>query len=180
MAQVFSTLVSRGHAIRRGGCEIRAPILDQPSIGVADGHVEKVDRYHGDDRPIWTVDIVHGKERINDRHIGLDEADPVVGERRLRAAVDGLLRLGTEVLYQRDPPLQILTLWRNESSVFFEQRCAGMNTESRTRTRYIGLAPNCGRRRPARRAWRDPGRNRRRCRSPTDRPAACAPGSPGS
>jgi len=66
VAQVFSTLVSRGHAIRRGWCEIRAPILDQPSIGVTDGHVEKVDRYHGDDRSIWTVDIVHGKERIDE------------------------------------------------------------------------------------------------------------------
>ena len=40
-----------------------APILDQPSIAVADGHIEKVDRYDGDDRPIWAVNIVHGKER---------------------------------------------------------------------------------------------------------------------
>ena len=46
------------------------------------GHVEKVDRYHGDDRPIWRVDIVRGKERVDDRDIGLDEADPVIGERR--------------------------------------------------------------------------------------------------
>src|SRR6266704_848819 len=48
-AQAFSTLVSRrrglGHAIRRSGCEMRAPILDQPVIAVAGGHVEKVDRY---------------------------------------------------------------------------------------------------------------------------------------
>jgi len=57
---------------------MRARILDQPSIGVADGHEEKVDRYHGDDRPIWTADIAHGKERVNDRDIGFDEAEPVV------------------------------------------------------------------------------------------------------
>jgi hypothetical protein len=75
---------------------MRAPILDQPVIGVTDGHVEKVDWYHGDDRPIRTIDIAHGKERIDDGDIGLDEANPVVGERRLRGAVDGL-RLGTEV-----------------------------------------------------------------------------------
>ena len=49
-----------GHAIRRRGCEMRAPILDQPLTPVADGHVEKVDRDHGDDLPIWTVDIVQG------------------------------------------------------------------------------------------------------------------------
>ena len=78
---------------------MRAPILDQPSMGVADSHHEKVDRYDGDNRPIWTVDILHGKQSINDRDIGFDEADPVVGERRLRVAVDGLLRLGTEVLH---------------------------------------------------------------------------------
>jgi hypothetical protein len=35
---------------------MRAPILDQPVIGVTDGHVEKVDWYHGDDRPIRTID----------------------------------------------------------------------------------------------------------------------------
>ena len=73
---------------------MRAPILDQPSMAVADGHEEKVDRYHGDDRPIWTVDIVHGKERVDDRDIRFDEADPVVGECRLRGAVDGLLASG--------------------------------------------------------------------------------------
>ncbi len=72
---------------------MRAPILDQPLIAVAAGHVEKVDRYHGDNRPIRTGDIAHGKQRIGDRDIGLDEADPVVGERRLRAPVNGL-RLG--------------------------------------------------------------------------------------
>ena len=99
---------------------MRAPILDQPSIAVADGHVEKVDRYHGDDRPIWTVNIVHGKERVDDRDIGLDEADPVVGERRLRGAVDGLLRLGTEVLHHCDPPLQKVTYRRHEGSIFGE------------------------------------------------------------
>src|SRR5260370_42128885 len=107
-----------GHARRRCGREMRAPILDQPSIAVADGHEEKVDRYHGDDRPIWTVDIAHGEQRVNDRDIGFDEADPVVGERRLRGAVDGLLRLGTKVLHHCDPPLQKLTLRRHEGSVF--------------------------------------------------------------
>lgn len=54
---------------------MRAPILDQPSIAMADGNVEEVDRYHWDDRPIWTVDIVHGKERVDIGNIGLDEAD---------------------------------------------------------------------------------------------------------
>ena len=119
VAQVFFTLVSKGHAIGRRGREMRTPILDQPSIGVADGHVEKVDRYHGDDRPIWTVDIVHGKERVHDRDIGLDEADSIIGERRLRGAVDGL-RLRTEVLHHGDPPLQIVTLRRHERSIFSE------------------------------------------------------------
>jgi hypothetical protein len=114
---------SRGHAIRRRGREMRAPILDQPSIGVKDGHEEKVDRYHRDDRAIWTVDIVHGKERVDDRGIGFDEADPVVGERRLRGAVDGLLRLGTEVLHHCDPPLQKVTLRRHEGSIFGEYGC---------------------------------------------------------
>ena len=57
---------------------MRAPILDQPFIGVADGHVEKVDRYLGDDRPIWTVDIAHGKERVDDRNRSVEVA------RRLR------------------------------------------------------------------------------------------------
>src|SRR2546426_6339259 len=127
-AQAFSMLVSRrrglGHAIRRSGCEMRAPILDQPVIAVAGGHVEKVDRYHGDGRPIWTVDIVHGKERVDDRDIGFDEADAIVGERRLRATVDGLLGLGTEVLHHCDhhcdPPLQEVTHRRHEGSIFGE------------------------------------------------------------
>jgi len=99
---------------------MRAPILDQPLIAVAGGHVEKVDGYHGDDRPIWTVGIAHGKERVDDRDIGFDEVDPVVGERRLRAAVDGLLRLGTEVLHHCDAPLQKVTLRRHEGPVFSE------------------------------------------------------------
>src|SRR4029077_7589607 len=124
VAQVFFTLVSKSHAIRRRGREMRTPILDQPSIAVADGHVEKVDRYHGDDRPIWTVDIVHGKEAGGDRDIGLDEADPVVGERRLRGAVDGLLRLGTEVLHHCDPPLQKVTSRRHQRSIFGEDGCS--------------------------------------------------------
>ena len=97
---------------------MRTSILDQPLIAVARGHVEKVDRYHRDDRPIWTVDIVHGKNRINDRNIGFDEPDPVVGESRLRGAVDGLLRLRTEVLYHCDPPLQKVTHWRHKGSIF--------------------------------------------------------------
>ncbi len=103
---------------------MRAPILNQPSIAVADGHEEKVDRYHGDDRPIWTVDIAHGKQRVNDRNIGFDEADPVVRERRLRGAVDGLLRLRTEVLHHCDPPLQKVTLRRHEGSIFGEYGCS--------------------------------------------------------
>src|SRR2546430_17378413 len=85
---------------------MRAPILDQPVIAVAGGHVEKVDRYHGDGRPIWTVDIVHGKERVDDRDIGFDEEDAIVGERRLRATVDGLLGIGTTVLHHCAPTLQ--------------------------------------------------------------------------
>ena len=117
---VVSTLVSRAHAIRWRGREMRAPILDQPLITVADSHEEKVDQYHGDDRAIWTVDIAHGKERVGDRDIGFDEADPVVGERRLRGAVDGLLRLGTEVLHHCDVPLQKITLRRYEGSIFSE------------------------------------------------------------
>jgi hypothetical protein len=106
------------------GAKCVAPILDQPSIGVADGHVEKVDRYHGDDRPIWTVDIVDGKERVDDRDIGLDEADSIIGERCLRGGVDGLLRLGTEVLHHCDPPLQKVTLRRHERSIFGEYGCS--------------------------------------------------------
>ena len=102
---------------------MRAPIFDLPSIGVTDGHVEKVDRYNGDDRPIWTVDIAQGKERVDDRDIGLDEADPVVGERRLRGAVDGF-RLGTEVLHHCDVPLQKVTLRGHEGSVFGEYGCS--------------------------------------------------------
>ena len=101
-----------------------APILDQPPIAVADRHEEKVDRYHGDDRPIWTVDIVHGKQRVDDRDITFDEADPVVGKRRLRAAVDGLLRLGAEVLHHCRPPLQKVTLRGQEGSIFSECGCS--------------------------------------------------------
>src|SRR5260370_6006778 len=102
--QAFSTLFSKGHAIGRSGREMRAPILDQPLTTVPRGDVEKVDRYHGDDRPIRTVDIVQSKERVDDREIGLDEADPVVGERRLWVGVDRLC-LGTEVLHHPDSPL---------------------------------------------------------------------------
>src|SRR2546427_9298718 len=103
---------------------MRSPYLDQPSISVAYGHVEKDDRYRGDDVLIWTVGIVDGKKRVDDRDIGFDEADPVVGERRLRAAVDGLLRLGTEVLRHFNPPLQKVTLRRHEGSVFSECGCS--------------------------------------------------------
>src|SRR5215472_16017529 len=77
---------------------MRTPILDQPLISVAGGHVEKVDGYHGDDRPVWTVYVMQGKERVDDRNIGFDEANAPVGERPLGGAVDGL-RLGTEVLH---------------------------------------------------------------------------------
>src|SRR5438132_3135883 len=103
---------------------MRAPILDQPSIAVADSHEEKVDRYHGDDRPVWTVDIAHGEQCVNDRDIVFDEADPVVGERGLSAAVDGLLRLGTEVLHHCVPPLQKVTLRRHEGSILGEYGCS--------------------------------------------------------
>src|SRR5262245_20120499 len=99
---------------------MRAPVLDQPSISVSDGHVEKDDRYHGDDGPIWTVGIVDGKKRVDDRDIGFDEADAVVGECCLRGAVDGLLRLGTEVLHHCDPPLQKGAPRRHEGSIFGE------------------------------------------------------------
>ena len=70
---MFSTLVSRRHAISWRGREMRASILDQPSITVTGGHVEEVDRDHRDDRPIRTVDTVQGEDRIDDRDIGLDE-----------------------------------------------------------------------------------------------------------
>jgi hypothetical protein len=102
-------LVSSSHAIRQRSREMRSPIVDQPLITVADGHEEKVDWYHGDDLPIRTVDIAHGKERVGDRDTGLDEADPVVGERRLGTAVDGLLRLGTELLHYCGSPLKKVT-----------------------------------------------------------------------
>jgi hypothetical protein len=113
-----------GHVRRRRGREMRAPILDQPSIGVAYSHEEKVDRYRRDNRPIWTVDIAHGKQSINYRDIAFDEADPVVGERGLRPVVDGLLRLGTEVLHHCNPPLQKVTLRRHEGSIFGEYGCS--------------------------------------------------------
>ena len=48
---------------------MRAPILDQPLPPAADGHVENVDWDHGDDRPVRTDDIVHGKERVGHRDI---------------------------------------------------------------------------------------------------------------
>src|SRR5258708_20511973 len=98
--------------------------MGQRSMGGAGGKVEKFDGYRGDDLSIWTVDIAHGKERIDDRHIGLDEADLVVGERRLRVAVDGMLRLGTEVLHHCDPPLQKVTSRRHEHSIFGKDGCS--------------------------------------------------------
>src|SRR5712664_1411280 len=115
----FLPLVSKGHAISRRGSEMRASILDQPPIAVAECHVEKVDRYDGNDGPIGTVDIVHGKERVDDRDIGLDEANSIIGERRLRGPVD-CLRLRTELLHHCDPPLQIVTLRRHKGSIFGE------------------------------------------------------------
>jgi hypothetical protein len=113
-------LVSGGHAIGRRGCEMRAPILDQPLIAVAARHVEKVDRDRRDDRPIRTLDIVHGKESVGNCDVRFDKADPIVGERRLRGGGYGLLRLGTEVLHHGDSPLQKITHRRHESSIFGE------------------------------------------------------------
>jgi nucleotide-binding universal stress UspA family protein len=66
------------HAISRRGREMRTPVLNQPFIAVTGGHVEKVDRYNGNDLPIRTVDIAHSKDRVDDCDIRLDEADPVV------------------------------------------------------------------------------------------------------
>ena len=109
--------------MRRRG-EMGAPILDEPMITMANRHVEKVDRYHSDDAPIRSVDIAHGKERVDHRDIGLDEADSIIGERRLRGAVDGLLRLGTEVPHHCDPTLQKVTLRRHERSIFGEYVCS--------------------------------------------------------
>src|SRR5438309_3232325 len=101
-------------------CEMRAPIFDQPLIAVAAGHVEKVDRDRRDDRPIRTVDIAHGKERVGNCDVRFDKADPIVGERRLRGGGYDLLRLGTEVLHHGDSPLQKITHRRHESSIFGE------------------------------------------------------------
>ena len=98
---------------------MRAPILDQPVVAVTDGHEEEVDRYRGDDLTVRTVDIVQGKERVGDRDIGIDKADPIVGERSLRVAADGL-RLLTEVVHHCDPPLQKATLRCHEGSIFDE------------------------------------------------------------
>src|SRR5215470_9239866 len=123
VARVFSMLLLRGHAIGRRGREMRAPILDQPFIAVAGGHVEKVDRYDGDEGSIWTVDVVHGKDRVGDRDIRFNEADPVVGEGRLRGGSDGL-HLGTKVLHHYGVPLQKVTHRRHEGSIFGEQGCS--------------------------------------------------------
>ena len=51
-----------------------APILDQPLIAVAAGHIEKVDRDHRDHRSIRTIDIAQGKDCIGDCEIRFDEA----------------------------------------------------------------------------------------------------------
>src|SRR5262249_39808500 len=51
-------------------------------------------------------------------------ADAVVGECCLRGAVDGLLRLGTEVLHHCDPPLQKVAPRRHEGSIFGEYGCS--------------------------------------------------------
>src|SRR5258708_4939582 len=123
VAHAFSLLLSRDHAVSRRGREMRASILDQPPIAVAGGHVDKVDRYHGDDRSIRTVNIAYSKERVDNRNIRLDEADPVVGERRLCGAVDGL-RLGTKVLHHGDPSWHVVTLWGHEGSIFGKQGCS--------------------------------------------------------
>jgi len=98
---------------------MRAPILNQPLIAVVDGHIEKVDWDDRDNRPVWTGHIAQGKQRIGDRDVALDKADPIVRERRLRVAVDGLC-LGTEVLHHCDVPLHKITLRRHEGSIFGE------------------------------------------------------------
>jgi len=98
---------------------MRAPILDQPLTTVPRGDVEKVYRYLGDDRPIWTVDIVQSKERVDDGEIGLDEANAVVRERRLRGGGNSL-RLGTEIFHHGDVPLQKITNRRHEGSILGE------------------------------------------------------------
>src|SRR5262245_31302677 len=103
---------------------MRAPILDQPSISVPDGYIEKDDRYRGDDGPVWTVGIVDREKRVDDCDIGFDEADAVVGECCLRGAVDGLLRLGTEVLHHCDPPLQKVASRLHVGSIFGEYGCS--------------------------------------------------------
>ena len=90
---------------------MRARVLDQPFIAVAGGHVENVDRDHRDDRPIWTVDIAHGKERVGERDIRFDEADPIVGERRLRRGSNGL-RLAC------DPRAACRYLYMSRAAVF--------------------------------------------------------------
>ena len=102
----------------RRGCEMLARVLDQPFIAVAGGHVENVERDHGDDRPIWTVDIAYGKDRVGDREVGFDETDPIVRECRLRGCGDRLLRL-TEFLHHGGVPLQ-RDHRRHERSVFGE------------------------------------------------------------
>src|SRR5260370_24748668 len=107
---------------------MRAPILDQPMIAVTDGHVEKVDRYHGDNRRIWPVDVAHGEERVDDRDIGFDEADPLGRERRLRGAVDRLGRLTTDLLPHRDPPLPRVTPRRDRGSLFGKSACSAFRT----------------------------------------------------
>ena len=104
---------------------MRASILDQPVITVVNSNVEKVDRYDGDDLPVRTVDIVYRKHGVDNRDVGLDEADPVVREGRLRGAVDGLLRLRTEFVHHCDVPLQKMSLRRHEGSIIGEQGCPG-------------------------------------------------------
>src|SRR5437899_3441415 len=74
--------------------------------------------------PSGPLTLRTGEQRVNDRDIVFDEADPEVGERGLSAAVDGLLRLGTEVLHHCDPPLQKVTLRRHEGSILGEYGCS--------------------------------------------------------
>ena len=57
---IFERLSYKAAQVRNA----RAPIFDQPFIAVMDRHEEKVDRYHRDDCPIWTVHIAHVKERV--------------------------------------------------------------------------------------------------------------------
>jgi len=123
--RIFSTSLLRGHCVRRSRRKVCAPILDQPVIAVADSHIEKADGYGRYRRPIGAVDVAHGKDRVRNRNIGLDEADPIIRERRLRGAVYGMLCLWTEFVHHCNVPIEKVTLWRHKRSILSEQGCPG-------------------------------------------------------